>query len=168
MTGQQALIADPQPTLPFEEVLWEDPDYLSRQLITYIGNKRALLEPIRAALDDVCARLGKDRLQILDAFSGSGVVSRMFKRYAHHLVANDIEDYARVINTCYLANRSDFPETDIRQTVDRLNQEVSTQTIFPKASSSSCTHHETTAASRPASASSIRETTREDSTLIAC
>jgi hypothetical protein len=31
--------------LPFEEVLWEDPDYLSRQLITYIGNKRALLAP---------------------------------------------------------------------------------------------------------------------------
>ncbi|MGH2852991.1 MAG: DNA adenine methylase [Solirubrobacteraceae bacterium] len=132
MAAQQALIADPQPTLPFEEVLWEDPDYLSRQLITYIGNKRALLEPIQAALDDVCTRLGKDRLHILDAFSGSGVVSRMFKRYAHHLVANDIEDYARVIGTCYLTNRSDFPETDIRGIVDRLNREVSTRTDFPE------------------------------------
>jgi adenine-specific DNA-methyltransferase len=132
MVGQQALLADLQSALPFEEALWEDPDYLSRQLITYIGNKRALLEPIQAALADVSARLGKDRLRILDAFSGSGVVSRMFKRYAQHLVANDSEDYARVISTCYLTNRSDFPEADLRETVERLNREVSTRTDLPE------------------------------------
>lgn len=132
MTGQQAPTASPQPLLPFEEVLWEDPDYLSRQLITYIGNKRALLEPIEAAVDDVCTRLDKDRLRILDAFSGSGVVSRMFKRYAHDLVANDIEDYARVISTCYLTDKSKLPETEIREITDRLNDEVCTRGDLPE------------------------------------
>src|SRR6266545_1474829 len=54
----------------------ENSDYLSRQLITYIGNKRALLGPIVRAVEQVKRRLGKNRLRVVDAFSGSGVVSR--------------------------------------------------------------------------------------------
>jgi len=53
----------------------EDPDYLSRQLITYIGNKRSLLGHIGVALERVKQRLGKNRLQVVDLFSGSGVVT---------------------------------------------------------------------------------------------
>lgn len=70
----------------------EDPEYLSRQLITYIGNKRALLGHISTAVDRVKRKLGKERLRIFDAFSGSGVVSRFFKAHATLLVSNDIEN----------------------------------------------------------------------------
>jgi len=130
MASQQVLIAGaPQPALPFEEVLWEDPDYLSRQLITYIGNKRALLDPIEEATATVCERLGTDRLRILDAFSGSGVVSRLFKRFASEVVTNDIEDYAHVISNCYLTNRSDLPEQEVREVVSRLNDAVRETTL---------------------------------------
>ena len=38
----------------------EDPDYLSRQLVTYIGNKRALLGNIALALERVKARLARE------------------------------------------------------------------------------------------------------------
>ena len=89
----------------------EDPDYLCRQLITYIGNKRALLGPIGQAVEAVKKRLNKAKLRAFDVFSGSGVVSRYLKAHASHLASNDIEDYATTIARCYLRNRStvDFP-----------------------------------------------------------
>ncbi|HEX5527729.1 MAG TPA: DNA adenine methylase [Solirubrobacterales bacterium] len=102
----------------------EDPRYLSDQLLTYLGNKRALLGLIRGAVEHVRAKTGRDELQMLDAFSGSGVVSRMFKQYSSRLVANDIEDYARVVSSCYLANRSTVPFPDVEAAVDRLNRAV--------------------------------------------
>jgi len=82
----------------------EDPRYLSEQLVTCIGNKRALLEFIGMGVARARARLGGRKLDILDAFSGSGVVSRYFKRFARRLIANDLELYADIANRCYLAN----------------------------------------------------------------
>ncbi|MHB1469495.1 MAG: DNA adenine methylase [Solirubrobacteraceae bacterium] len=102
----------------------EDPRYLTRQLITYIGNKRALLGPIKSAVEDVRRRSGLDRLRILDAFSGSGVVSRMLKQYASELVVNDTEDYARVISQCYLSNRGEAPMDAVAAGVRALNLAV--------------------------------------------
>lgn len=102
----------------------EDPDYLSRQLITYIGNKRALLGYIGVAIERVKRLLGKDRLRMVDLFSGSGVVSRHMKAHASLLISNDIEDYAAVISRCYLRNRStvDFPM--LSEIVSELNARV--------------------------------------------
>ena len=103
----------------------ENPDYLSRQLITYIGNKRALLKHIGTAVDTVKRRLGKTRLRILDAFSGSGVVSRFLKPHAEYLVSNDIELYADVTARCYLRNRSDIDLKAVADVVANLNDRVS-------------------------------------------
>ena len=77
-------------------------------------------------------RLGTDRLRALDAFSGSGVVSRLLKRHARDLIANDCEDYARLISTCYLTNRSEFPETYVRDAIDRLNSRVAMERDQPE------------------------------------
>lgn len=84
----------------------EDPGYVSRQLITYIGNKRALLGHIGQAVERVKRRLGKDRLRVFDVFSGSGVVSRYLKAHAELMITNDLEDYAAVVSRCYLRNRN--------------------------------------------------------------
>ena len=102
----------------------ENPDYLSRQLITYIGNKRALLGRIGGAVESVKSRLGKDKLAIFDAFSGSGVVSRFFKAHASLLVSNDIEGYAAVIARCYLSNKSEVDYAAVREMVDEMNDRV--------------------------------------------
>jgi adenine-specific DNA-methyltransferase len=112
---------------PPGQLLEEDPDYLTRQLVTYIGNKRALLGLIRSAVEDVQRRTGREKLRILDAFSGSGVVSRMFKQYATELVVNDTEDYARLISECYLANRSAAPLDAVADTAAALNRAVDEQ-----------------------------------------
>lgn len=86
----------------------ENPGYLSRQLITYIGNKRRLLGFIGTALEKVKARIGKKRLVLFDLFSGSGVVSRFFKGHAEQLLVNDLEAYAEVISRCYLSNEREL------------------------------------------------------------
>ncbi|MDR2743379.1 MAG: DNA adenine methylase [Treponema sp.] len=93
----------------------ENAGYLTTQLITYIGNKRRLLGFIGTALEKVKARLGKKRLVLFDLFSGSGVVSRFFKRHAELLLVNDIEAYAEVISRCYLANREELDLQRLRQ-----------------------------------------------------
>lgn len=102
----------------------EEPGYLTDQLITYIGNKRALLAPLSSAIEDVQTRLGKDRLRLFDAFAGSGVVSRLFKRYASEVVSNDIENYARVIAECYLTNRNSVDLNEFRALVAQFNKIV--------------------------------------------
>ncbi|MBU0955144.1 MAG: DNA adenine methylase [Spirochaetes bacterium] len=90
------------------DCLPENQDYLSRQLITYIGNKRNLLELIGQGLAVASRRLRRSRLRVFDVFSGSGVVARYCKRYASSLVVNDLELYSSIINQCYLANKSEL------------------------------------------------------------
>ncbi len=85
----------------------EEPAYLSTQLITYLGNKRKLLPLIGKGVQAVQQRLGGRKLRALDAFSGSGVVSRYLKQYCNELWSNDLESYAAVLNRCYLTNRSE-------------------------------------------------------------
>jgi len=114
-----------------DDPIGEDPDYRSRQLITYIGNKRALLGQIGSAVERVKRRLSKSRLRVFDAFSGSGVVSRFFKAHASHLISNDIEDYAAVTARCYLRNRRTVDLAAISEVVADLNARVATETLPP-------------------------------------
>lgn len=102
----------------------ENSSYLQEQLITYIGNKRALLGCIEDATQHVCEDLGKPKLEIFDGFSGSGVVSRLFKRYASRLVTCDLENYARIISECFLANRNEVPLNELSVLVNQMNTEA--------------------------------------------
>lgn len=85
----------------------EDPDYVTRQLITYIGNKRGLVDPLEQAVRNVRSRLGGRKLRTLDLFSGSGFVSRILKKHSTLIAANDLEAYARAVSECYLSNRDE-------------------------------------------------------------
>jgi adenine-specific DNA-methyltransferase len=86
----------------------EKAEYLTEQLITYIGNKRSLLGFIGAGIAKVQKKLGKEKLKTFDVFSGSGIVARFLKQYSQLLVANDLEKYSAVINRCYLSNESEL------------------------------------------------------------
>jgi adenine-specific DNA-methyltransferase len=99
----------------------EHPDFLSKQLITCLGNKRALLGPIEAAVEKVKRRLGRERISFFDLFSGSGVVSRLMKAHASHIIANDLEAYATVASRCFLSNRSDVDLPALADVVADLN-----------------------------------------------
>lgn len=108
----------------------ECPDYLSRQLITYIGNKRSLLSQIGHAVEDVKHRCGVSKLRCFDVFSGSGVVSRFLKAHSSYIASNDLEDYAAIAGRCFLANRSEVDQQLLEECVDDLNERVLTET-FP-------------------------------------
>ncbi len=115
---------DRQGILWVDDPVGESPDYLTKQLITYIGNKRSLLGPIGVAVERVKRRLGKARIRCFDVFSGSGVVSRFLKAHSSFLVSNDIEDYAAVAARCYLRNGSTVDFSVVNRMVAELNCKV--------------------------------------------
>ena len=86
----------------------ENREYLSKQIVTYIGNKRRLLEFIGKGLDRIKVDLNTSKLSIFDVFSGSGIVARYLKQYSNRLVVNDLELYSQIINSCYLSNKSEI------------------------------------------------------------
>jgi adenine-specific DNA-methyltransferase len=100
--------------------LGENKDYLTRQLITYIGNKRSLLPFIGTALERVKARLNKKKLSLFDVFSGSGAAARFFKAHGELLLVNDLEAYSETINRCYLANVPDLDMGSLRRAHEKL------------------------------------------------
>jgi adenine-specific DNA-methyltransferase len=102
----------------------ENEAFLTRQLITYIGNKRALLDFIGGGLRRVQKRLNKKKLKLFDVFSGSGIVARYFKQYAELLIANDLEKYAALIGRCYLSNRDERDRYDLRGMYGALTDEL--------------------------------------------
>ena len=99
----------------------ERKEFLTEQVITYLGNKRSLLSFIDNAVQLVCSEMNKDKLDVFDVFSGSGIVSRYLKQYSHNLYVNDLEDYCRTINTCYLTNEDDIDMTELKKWFDILD-----------------------------------------------
>ena len=102
----------------------ENPAYLTEQVITYIGNKRALLGFLNSAILQVRAKLGGRRIRCLDAFSGSGIVARLLKQHATELYVNDLEDYARVINECYLTNRDEIDLSELSEALEQIRLQL--------------------------------------------
>ena len=100
--------------------------YLSEQIITYIGNKRSLLGDIKSAIDEVVEKLGKENkdITVLDLFSGSGIVARLLKDSGYKVLANDLEGYTAMINSCYLSNKSDFDEKKYNEYLERLQERL--------------------------------------------
>ena len=90
----------------------ENKDFLTTQLITYIGNKRKIIGEIEKEIELISEKSGKEKLVCTDLFSGSGIVARMLKRHSSKLIVNDLENYSSVINSCYLINKKDFPRDE--------------------------------------------------------
>jgi adenine-specific DNA-methyltransferase len=78
-----------------------NPDYLTKQIIAYIGNKRRLLHLIRRALD-ICIDGEFYGKSFLDLFAGSGIVSRLAKHLGFRVFCNDWEYFSYIINSAYI------------------------------------------------------------------
>lgn len=99
----------------------EDRDYLSEQIITYIGNKRRLIPMIEESLRHSLAEIGAKDPSFADVFAGTGVVSRMARRYAKSLHINDFEEYSAFSNEVYHSNRSRVPSEEIEVWRKKVN-----------------------------------------------
>lgn len=91
----------------------ENKEFLTEQIITYLGNKRSLLNFIDNVIEIVKKELKQDKLSTFDVFSGSGIVSRYLKQHSNVLYCNDLEGYAKTINSCYLTNIKDIDEAEL-------------------------------------------------------
>jgi adenine-specific DNA-methyltransferase len=111
------------------EALHEDEAYLTSQIITYIGNKRSLLPFITKGIQIVQEHLNKNKLNIFDVFSGSGVVARHFKQYSELLLVNDLENYSRITNECYLSNKNSLNMPLLKNMYNELITKVTNKTL---------------------------------------
>lgn len=117
------------------DITEENKDFLTTQIITYLGNKRALIGNIENEVEDIALKVGKKKLVCADLFSGSGIVARMLKKHSSNLIVNDLENYSAVINGCYLINKKDFPEEKylrLRRKIERRCNEEKFEGIISK------------------------------------
>ena len=97
------------------KAIHEKEEFLTRQLITCIGNKRSLLGFIGNGIGKVQKKLNKNKLKTFDVFSGSGIVARYLKQFSQLLIVNDLEKYSALINDCYLSNESELDFSLLRE-----------------------------------------------------
>lgn len=99
----------------------DDEQFLRCQLITYMGNKRRLVRAIAEAVHTVEQTLGSDRLAFGDGFSGSGVVSRLFKTRGKSLHTNDLAGYSETLARCYLATPTKAAKRKVAKLIEEAN-----------------------------------------------
>ncbi|MBF0916542.1 MAG: DNA adenine methylase [Campylobacter sp.] len=102
----------------------ENQAYLKEQILTYLGNKRSLLGFIERGVKYAKDELKKEKLSCCDLFSGSGVVARFLKQNSEFLVANDLELYSFITNSCYLQNATNELRDEINSWQKKLEKEI--------------------------------------------
>jgi len=95
--------------------------YVYQTMLTCIGNKRKLVKNIRTIMDEIRVLLNKDKLNILDGFAGSSVVSRELSYIADNIYTNDLEQYAYLMAHCYLVNPTDEQKERIKKHIEIMN-----------------------------------------------
>lgn len=108
----------------------ENKAFLKEQIITYLGNKRALLDFLEIAICECKKELKKEKISFLDMFSGSGIVSRFAKKHSSFILANDLEDYSEIINLCYLSNKNKSLDEQIDYYYNKLTSNLSPKKGF--------------------------------------
>jgi adenine-specific DNA-methyltransferase len=98
-------------------------DFLKKQIITYMGNKRKLLTDIEEVINDIKLELGHD-LICGDGFSGSGIVSRLLKIHSSKLYSNDTAGYSKTMAECFLYTPTSNEFNKIKAEIIKANKYV--------------------------------------------
>lgn len=123
MMREKALDANPTMQLGLRDgglPLSESDEFLTQQLITYIGNKRRLLPWISKALLSCLDLLNVKDISFADVFAGTGAVSRLARQCSHSLFINDFEKYSSLINSVYHAN---YRQIDLKK-IDKYRRKI--------------------------------------------
>lgn len=97
--------------------------YYTSQILTYMGNKRKFINKLENIIRYVEAVEKKEEnsLVIGEGFSGSGILSRLFKNNSKKFFVNDIAGYAKTLNLCYLSNPTETNKKIIYNLIDQAN-----------------------------------------------
>ena len=102
-------------------------DYIEKNLIAYIGNKRRLLSLITKSIEKTGIAKKKGTPKFLDLFAGTGVVSRLAKDLGFETYTNDWEYYSYIINKAFIELDADFLNKSfinlggMKKAIDKLN-----------------------------------------------
>lgn len=99
-------------------------EYIYQSMMTCIGNKRKLINNIEDVIKEVKEIEKKDKLDIMDGFIGSGVVSRMLSYHSNKLITNDLEKYSHIMSNCYLNKPSKKNQIEINNIIDDINKMI--------------------------------------------
>lgn len=97
-------------------------EYINQPMFTYLGNKRKLLEGIEDVVREVKSILGKDKIRILDGFTGSTVVARMLAGHASEIHSNDLELYSYIAAKCFLERPTSEQTARIAHHLANMNE----------------------------------------------
>ena len=95
-------------------------EYFTKQILTYMGNKRTFLHQIDDIISFIKTTLGEKNIDIAEGFTGSGIVSRLFKNRIMSdesqeyktLYVNDMSGYSETLSKCYLTSTKDLCWSD--------------------------------------------------------
>ena len=96
--------------------------FVFQTMLTCIGNKRKLVSNIREIVDEVRGVLQKDRLNLVDGFAGSTVVSRELSNVANRLYTNDLELYSYLMAQCFLVPPSAEQRVKVEEHIAEMNR----------------------------------------------
>lgn len=96
-------------------------EFVHQPMMTYIGNKRKLVEQIGDELKTIQQALQKDKLDLVDGFCGSTVVARSMVPYAKTLITNDLELYSYLMAQCFLKEPDGGSKARISHHIEKMN-----------------------------------------------
>ena len=72
-----------------------DKSFVMQTMLTCIGNKRKLVKNITDIINSI--DFNKEKINIVDGFAGSSVVSRELSYFADNIYINDLEFYSYIM-----------------------------------------------------------------------
>ncbi len=108
----------------------KEKEFFKSQILTYMGSKRKYISKIDEIIGLVKTALNTDTLTIGEGFSGSGIVSRLFKNRASGsnlgtFYVNDISGYSNTLNKCFLTSTKNLSTDDLENLI-RYIKEIKT------------------------------------------
>jgi adenine-specific DNA-methyltransferase len=100
-------------------------EFVYQTMLTCIGNKRKLVGNIFEIVDEVRKKLGKNKLEIVDGFAGSLVVSRSLSSLFKKCYTNDLEEYSYLMAKCFLNKPNN-------QQIEKIKNHIETMNIIAK------------------------------------
>ncbi len=98
-----------------------DEQFVTQTMLTCLGNKRKLVGEIKTIAQEIATRLGKEKMRIVDGFSGSTVVSRELASLAYDIHSNDMENYAYLMARCFMEKPSKQEQEEIAFYISSMN-----------------------------------------------
>lgn len=96
-------------------------DFVFQPMLTCIGNKRRLLHNVTSIIQNIQTTLKKEKLNIVDGFAGSSVVSRELSYFADHLYTNDLELYSYMMAYSCLVKPTLEQQQQIKKHIEQMN-----------------------------------------------